>query len=423
MVVRTPNPATSQWPGRQSIVWSLRNQILIPIVAIQVVTVAIVAVTAATHAAHGVERQIIDRLNGVVDTLGHSNFPYTPSVLANMRGLSGAHFVVFGEDGRVTETTLPMVDGFPLAAWSSLPDGRLDSRWAKSPTLLWNGTRYFAVPLRLSSRMRELLLVLYPETSWRQARWEAAASPLAVGLGSLALMVIVTGWTAHRISARISQVQQRVARIAAGDFAEFDPGRRGDEVHDLARSINRMCAQLREMREAVRQSERSRLLAQLAAGWAHQLRNSLTGARMSVQLHARRFPPRRDDETLDIALRQLAMSEEQIKGLLSLGRVERRPPALCELGRLLDDVARLVGPSCQHGKVELRRAAGGEPLHVLADESGLRAAILNLVLNAIEAAGPGGEVGLGTSSRRWASCRRGQRHRSRSAARSGRDAF
>ena len=154
------------------------------------------------------------------------------------------------------------------------------------------------------------------------------------------------------------------------------------------------------MQQTIRQSERTRLLAQLAAGLAHQLRNSLTGARLSVQLHAKRFPPKEGDETLDVALRQLAMTEEQVKGLLSLGRVERQPHAPCELGQLLEDVALLVKPSCHHAKVHLRHRAGDDPLHVMADEAGLRAAVLNLTMNAVEAAGPGGEVDLGASTDR-----------------------
>ena len=63
---------------------------------------------------------------------------------------------------------------------------------------------------------------------------------------------------------------------------DLDHGR--DEVRDLSRSINQMCVQLRAMQQTIRQSERARLLAQFAAGLAHQLRNSITGARMSVQL-------------------------------------------------------------------------------------------------------------------------------------------
>ena len=34
----------------------------------------------------------------------------------------------------------------------------------------------------------------------------------------------------------------------------------------------------------------------------------------------------------------------------------------------------------------------------MADEAGLRAAVLNLTMNAVEAAGPGGEVNLGASA-------------------------
>ena len=51
---------------------------------------------------------------------------------------------------------------------------------------------------------------------------------LLLGTGSLGVMVLVTSWIAHRISARIRRVQRQVARIAAGDFRELDPS--GEET-------------------------------------------------------------------------------------------------------------------------------------------------------------------------------------------------
>jgi signal transduction histidine kinase len=373
---------------------SLRNQILIPLIAIQGVTLC--AVTAATAAltARRSEHQLIERLNGVVETLGHANFPYTASVLTKMRGLSGAEFVAYAADGRVTESsfsglkdTLPPLPSIPRTA-------RLDSL-GQAPTVRLDGVRYFAVPLRpTGSTHGSPLLVLYPETNWRQARREAATPPLLLGGGSLLLAAGVTSWIAHRISRRIGTVNRQVARIAGGDFEGFDPGREGDEITDLVRSINSMCLQLRDLSRTIQQSERTRLLAQLAAGLAHQMRNSLTGARMSVQLHTRRCPASSGDRSLEVALRQLAMTEEQVKGLLSLGRVEERPPTECDLGRLLGDIALLVGPACEHAKVTLEVRGDGESLAVLAEEPGLRAAALNLALNAVEAAGCGGMVRL-----------------------------
>jgi signal transduction histidine kinase len=374
--------------------WSIHNQIMVPIIAIQAVAVTAIAIVTAALAARRSEREIIARLSGVIDTLGHASFPYTAAVLAKMHGLSGAHFVAFSEDGGVAETSFLTLKERPPSL-KAIPDSaRLDSL-GESPTVLLDGVRYFAVPLGSSGGLRgSSLLVLYPQTSWWQARRDAAAPPLLLGGSSLVLMVAVTSWIAHRISGRIRKLQQQVARIASGDFEGFEPDSRSDEVRDLAGSINRMCDHLKEMQRTIRQSERTRLLAQLAAGLAHQLRNSLTGARMSVQLHAKRFPPQPGDETLSVALRQLAMTEEQVRGLLSLGRVERRPPVVCDLSALLSDVALMVDSSCQHAKVTLRHRGGDEAFPFVADPSGIRAAALNLALNAIEAAGPGGLVSL-----------------------------
>ena len=134
-------------------------------------------------------------------------------------------------------------------------------------------------------------------------------------------------------------------------------------------------------------------------GWPISSRNSLTGLRkLSVQLHAKRHPDAAADQTLSVALRQLVLTEEHVRGLLSIGRVEQVPPEVCELRQVLDDVAFLVSPACQHAKVP---ASSSRPMchrrnrsEVFANRSGLRAAILNLALNAIEAAGQGGSVAI-----------------------------
>ncbi len=69
------------------------------------------------------------------------------------------------------------------------------------------------------------------------------------------------------------------------------------------------------MEKAIRRSERLALLGQLAGGLAHQLRNNVTGALMAVQLHARECDA--DPESLDVALRQLALTEEYLNQFLA----------------------------------------------------------------------------------------------------------
>ena len=376
--------------------WSIRNQILLPLLGIQAVAVTAATVTTATLAVRRSEREIVSRLSGLVGTLSHGNFPYTESVLERMRGLSGAHFIALDAGGNVLHSSLPRLDRLPASLDGSPPAGHIDSL-QQSPAILVDGTPYFAMSVHTQNGPPgHSLFVLYPRTSLQQARWEAAMPSLSLGTASLGLMMLVTSWIANHIAGRLRRVQQQVARIADGDFHELDPGAHRDEVADLTLSINRMCAQLKGMQQTIHDSERARLLAQLGAGLAHQLRNSLTGARLSVQLHVKRHPHAANDQTLTVALRQLALTEEQVKGLLSIGRVEQQPAEVCELRQVLDDVAFLVSPACQHASVRFTQPADQDPgsIEVLADRSGLRAAILNLALNAIDAAGQGGSVAV-----------------------------
>ncbi len=376
--------------------WSIRNQILIPLLGIQAVAVTAATVTMATLAVRRSEREIISRLNDVGDTLSHGNFPYTESVLNRMRGLSGAHFVVATEGGKVLHTSLPAFEVLPASLRDLPREGRIESL-QQAPAISVGGTRYFTMSVQSQTGPRgDSLFILYPRTSLQQVRWEAVMPSLSLGTASLGVMMLVTSLIANHISGRIRRVQRQVARIADGDFSEVDALERGDEVAELTLSINRMAGQLRVMQQTIHHSERARLLAQLGAGLAHQLRNSLTGARLSVQLHVKRHPDAADDQALAVALRQLSLTEEQVRGLLSIGRLERQPAEVCELGQVLADVAFLVGPVCQHAKVNFSPPAESGPrsIEVLADRSGLRAAILNLALNAIEAAGHGGSVAI-----------------------------
>ena len=377
---------------------TIRGQVLVPVLAVQAAAVVVLAAVAATSAARRVEEQVVDRLHAVIATLAGSSFPMTPAVLNAMRGLSGAHFLLTDRSGEIRLSTLGAATALPAIVPAAPLDDRLESP-GRSPVIALGGERYFAasVPIGSVSDRSPILLVLYPEAAWRQARWDAALPPIVVGLAAIAVMAGATGWVAHRLGARLRRLEQQTAAIAGGDFRPLDPGPRRDEVGDLARSINVMSRRLGEMREAIRRTERSGVLAQLAAGLAHGLRNAATGARMAIQVHAKRCPAT-SDGSLDVALRQLALGEEQIKALLAIGRPERIVSSIVEAEQVVHEVFAMAEPICRHSAVDLRRDAS-ERLLVLADADALRAAVLNLALNAIEAAGPGGAVGLSVDRR------------------------
>ena len=105
---------------------SIRDQILIPLIAVQAVTVAATASVAARLATVRVEAEVARQLDGVVETLGRSNFPLTAGVLAKMRGLSGAQFVAYSGAGRVFASTLRGLTELPESLRSLPTRPRVD---------------------------------------------------------------------------------------------------------------------------------------------------------------------------------------------------------------------------------------------------------------------------------------------------------
>jgi signal transduction histidine kinase len=375
--------------------WPIRYQIFVPFAALVLVAVASIAVTTALLAARRSADERIDQLHRVESTLADAGFPFTESVLRKMQGLSGAEFVALDDGGKVVTSTFDR----PLERADlpgHLPASGPPKRLEQFETVAFAGSDYYAavLPGKESSGIASLL-ILYPRQNLRRAQWEAAWPPLAVGIATIFLMLAISAWLSGRLARRIESVRSLFGRIADGQFAHVEAQRPLDEVYDLVLSANRLSDQLAAMRDRITRTERLRLLSQLAGGLAHQLRNAATGARMAIQLHQRRCPASRHDESLDVALRQLVLTEEYIRGLLSLGQQESRPPSVGRLSTLVAEIERLVLPAARHAHVGWTCDPIAPDLDCVVDNSqNVRAGLLNVVLNAVEAAGSGGRVRL-----------------------------
>ncbi len=364
--------------------WPIRHQILLPFAGMMLVAVAGVSVLNAFLATRHAEERIDEQVRGVAGTLLDSSFPLTDVVLADMRGLSGAEFVLADERGPIAASRSWAGKFPPIVPVGSVPELRL------GPPYEIDGTRYFVAALKMKGPRTSgrgahsgplVLHILYPEGHWRASRRGGAGAPpgrgAAPGAGG-------GGWG-------------RGGGGAWGDFHTVPLPERDDELRDLASGVNQLAEQLDEMRRVIRRTERLALLGQLAGGLAHHLRNDVTGARMAVQLHQRSCRAG-DQESLDVALRQLALTEEHLQRFLAAGQPQEPRRVPCEIESIVSQVVRLVEPSCRHRKVDLQVVAGPSSSGTLeADPDQLRHLLMNLVLNAVDATAGGGWVRIESS--------------------------
>ena len=371
--------------------WPLRYQLLAPFAGVMLAVVLGVSLLDAYLAAGRTQARIERQLHDVAGTLVEANFPLTDAVLQQTRGLSGAEFVLTDDRGVVRAATIANSDRFELATSAAAP-----VQLKFDDTVEVDQEFYFHTAVNVRSQAGNdeplLLHILYPRRLLREARWQAAYPPLVVGSLFVGVSILLATLLARRLSRPILELRKQVGRLVEGDFEPVPVPARNDELRDLIESVNVLADQLDESRRAIERTERLALLGQLSGGMAPQLRNSVAGARLAIQLHERRCNEL-DRDSLAVALRQLSLTESHLQRFLTVGQPAEPRRAPCDLRQLAAEVAELVAPTCRHRNVALEIDPDREqPPLVSADAGQLRELLLNLALNAIEAAGAGGWV-------------------------------
>jgi len=207
-------------------------------------------------------------------------------------------------------------------------------------------------------------------------------------LGGLSLLL----YFAHRISRPIHELTGALEKVAAGDLAATLPEGRSGEVGSAMKAFNRMTAELRQGRERLLYLARMESWQALARKTAHELKNSLTPIRLTMEEMAARPAA---DEAFRKQAAQIVVDE--------VNSLERRVRAFSEYAaeppvslRAIDAAAvlkeRVLLLRNAHPELDYRLRLDAEPAHVLADEDLLKAVVTNLLVNASDAAGPQGAI-------------------------------
>ena len=370
--------------------WSIRYRLLVPLGLLLLGVVATSswsAVVAANHA----RARIIQQVRGVADTLGAATWPLTPNVLEKMKGLSGAEYLLIHVDGSRSATFPTTTIALPPDSLFHEPEQRETDHLG--PRVQVNGADYRCrrLLLRMPPNEGTALYIFYPESLWNEALWDAVRPSLVLGLfGGLAAIGVAIG-LGQRLVSRIRGLERRTRQIAGGDFSPMPLPKQNDELRDLSRSVNDMAERLAQLQEAMQRAERFRLIGQVSSGLAHQLRNSVTGARLALDVLADENQLG-DSEAVGVVFRQLTLMESNLRRFMDLGRAGEQKRERCSLTRLLDEAVTLLRPQCEHAKIDLIWRPPAMPAEIDGDTGQLGHLFLNVIGNAVEAAGPGGRV-------------------------------
>ena len=196
-----------------------------------------------------------------------------------------------------------------------------------------------------------------------------------------------------------ASTESAAAAVRAGAFAYLV---KPTPPVDLLLTVEQALQNVRlveERRELARRAQRAEKLAAvgtLAAGLSHEIKNPLNAAALQLLVLERRL--KRLPNLAPDLLEPLGLVQSEIKRLagfldefLQFARPREIVRATMQPAALIGGVLDLLQPQATAAQLTLARSIDGLP-PIVADEQRLQQALVNLVLNAVQATPPGGSV-------------------------------
>jgi signal transduction histidine kinase len=299
--------------------------------------------------------------------------------------------------------TLPQVEGLRVELYNAFDAASppLVREVQKQPRELTRNTPEAAITaIPLFGRDNQLLAILLVENSRSELvslKKYIQETAFLVGTGAVLLGLLLSFWTASRVTRPLRELTSSVRQVAGGMWDTRAAVGSSDEVGQLARDFNRMTEQLVEHRDRMIQAERVAAWRELARRLAHELKNPLFPLQITIEnlQRARQTPQfeevfRESTTTLLAELDNLKTIVGRFSDFAKMPAPELEPMDLNQVARevvkLFDAQIRAPGRPPVEVKLELDESLAA----IQADPEQIRRALRNLILNALDAMSPSG---------------------------------
>jgi two-component system, NtrC family, sensor kinase len=238
----------------------------------------------------------------------------------------------------------------------------------------------------------------------RNATWD-----IAVRLSLLVIsMTLLTGLVLRREVLRpLSRLMEGITNLGRGESAKPLPVERRDELGRVAEAFNAMASQLQaarqdllretehtlDLEQQLRHSATLAVAGRLATGLAHEIGTPLNIISGRAEFILKSLPPGDErHEELNVIVGQIDRISAMIRSLLDTVRPVKpdiRPIALKDV---VDRLLLLLEHTARRHGVTLDVSILGDLPAVRADRNQLQQVLINILMNAFEAARPAGRV-------------------------------
>jgi signal transduction histidine kinase len=184
--------------------------------------------------------------------------------------------------------------------------------------------------------------------------------------------------------------------LSQGEFGKTIPPSSSDEIGELTEAFNTLSQELKinkeKMKESYRQmcmTEKLTTMARLSAGLAHELRNPLTA--IKILCNTVNDPSELTTQDMSVVLSEISYMDNILARFLNFANSDNLEKHTVKLDVIVKETLKLVQFQLKKQTVTLDFIPGPE-IEIVANQTMLEQAFLNLYLNAIEAMPQGGTL-------------------------------
>lgn len=397
----------------------LHYRIVIPFAVIAVVSTLGSTVVALTAFSRQFESRIQSQLANISETISRGGFAFNPAILRSVKAITGADVITFDEKGAIISTTvdptrtelLDAVTASPLAerARVAMDRGFVQALACDVPCYV----SYRAIV----DRPGAVAAVVLESGESAAAVNAMSRTILLAALSSVLALIIVSQLLARRVTAPLEDLVRFTHDVAGGVRGRAKEG--GDEVGRLGRAFNDMLDRLDASRSALVRSEKLALAGLMAARIAHDIRNPLASMKINAQLLEKSVghrdsgtgrstgsgSPRAESsggigntegDLVNAVLHDIAQIETVIRDLIELARPGEVTLVSADLNAVIRTVIKPLDGRIRHRKVTAQLDLADSLPLVKLDTERFGQALLNVIVNAIDAMPAGGSLRITT---------------------------
>lgn len=338
---------------------------------------------------------------------------------------------IAGPDGNIIASSNPPVVGKPLDVLPSFQEWSLGSFYTRLADLIQRRAEYqYLIPLGLKGEPQPLfrIQVIVSSVLLRAALLEQITTLAYVSGAALILSVLITMIATNRVLRPLKRIEATIDRIVQGNFlgsdglvgdglvtsthiappAEFAVvegklnilgerfrGAREQAVelqHDLDGLLERMATELDV-------ATRLAAISRITGGVAHEIKNPLNAISLRLDLLRARLgePEEELAGEIDILSKEVRRLDRVVKTFLDFSRPVDVKLTEVDLVAIAREVSEFTRQQAALANIQVWFEAVAESAPIRGDADMLKQAILNLVLNGIEAMKNGGNLWLKVS--------------------------